>query len=172
MGTTRTLADGEAFVQGRSKDTAAALVTAAAELGLKGSVKTTYDGYRAPVEVVDAAGFGSTTESSTPENPADHSDEANAKYEGAAAEAQVASTGTAADADADAKQAATEAEADANAEAARADLFDPTKSTIAEVEAYLAGADDDERARVIAAESESTKPRKGVLDLAATQEGN
>lgn len=157
MGTTRTLADGEAFVQGRSKDTAAALVTAAAELGLKGSVKTTYDGYRAPVEVVDAAGFGGSVESSTPENPADHSDPAPVK----------------ADADAEAKQEATEAEADANAEESRADLFDPTSKTIAEVEAYLADADGDERARVIAAEQESTKPRKGVLDLAAApEEGN
>jgi hypothetical protein len=152
MGTTRTLADGEAFVQGRSKDTAEALVTAAADLGLKGSVKTTYDGYRAPVEVVEAAGFATATESSAPENPADHSDPAPVK------------------ADAGQKQEATEAEADANAEEARADLFDPTSKTIAEVEAYLAGADDDERARVIAAEQESTKPRKGVLDLAATTE--
>jgi hypothetical protein len=168
MGTTRTLADGEAFVQGRSKDTAAALVTAAAELGLKGSVKTTYDGYRAPVEVVDAAGFGSTTESSTPENPADHSDPAPVKER---SDDKDVDPEVLAQLEAE-KQAATEAEADANAEAARGDLFDPTKSTIAEVEAYLAGADDDERARVIAAESESTKPRKGVLDLAATQEGN
>jgi hypothetical protein len=81
MGTTRTLADGEAFVQGRSQATAKALVTAAEEADLKGSVKTTYDGYIAPVEVVDAAGFGTaaSTESSVPENPADHSDPAPVK---------------------------------------------------------------------------------------------
>jgi hypothetical protein len=162
MGTTRTLADGEAFVQGRSQATAAKLVTAAAEADLKGSVRTTYDGYIAPAEVVKAAGFEAATESSTPENPADHSDEANAKYEGAAAAAQAASTGTE-------SGESTDADADADAEA-DADLFDPTSKTIAEVEAYLAGADDDERARVIAAEQESTKPRKGVLDLAATTE--
>jgi hypothetical protein len=138
MGTTRTLADGEAFVQGRSQATAEALVTAAADAGLKGSVKTTYDGYIAPSEVVEAAGFASasSTESSTPENPADHSDEANAKYEG------------------------------------DADLFDPAKSTIAEVKTYLEDADDVERARVIDAEKASAKPRQGVLDLATTPEGD
>lgn len=152
MGTTRTLADGEAFVQGRSKDTAAALVTAAADLGLKGSVKTTYDGYRAPVEVVEAAGFATATESSVPENPADHSDPAPVKADAVPETPE-----------SDESDEADEADADA-------DLFDPSGKTIAEVEAYLAGADDDERARVIAAEQESTKPRKGVLDLAATTE--
>ena len=166
MGTTRTLADGEAFVQGRSQATAKALVEAAADADLKGSVRTTYDGYIAPVEVVEAAGFGdkSSTESSTPENPADHSDAAPDKEAAAAA-----------------AQAATEAEADKNAEAARADaeqdngddveLFDPSTATIAEVKEYLDGADDVERARVIDAEKASAKPRTGVLELAATPEG-
>lgn len=152
MGTTRTLADGEAFVQGRSQATAEALVTAAADADRKGSVKTTYDGYIAPVEVVEAAGFGSasSTESSVPENPADHSDPAPVK--------DVPVPETPGD------------DTVPNPEPEDVDLFDPSGKTIAEVEAYLAGADDDERARVIAAEQESTKPRKGVLDLAATTE--
>lgn len=157
MGTTRTLADGEAFVQGRSKDNAAALVTAAAELGLKGSVKTTYDGYLAPVEVVEAAGLGSSTESSTPENPADHSDEPPVKPDG---------------------ESGTESETPEEEESDQTDHgdevvpFDPTASTVAEVKAYLDGTDDDvERARVIDAEKASAKPRTGVLELAATPEG-
>lgn len=147
MGTTRTLADGEAFVQGRSQATAKALVQAAADADLKGSVKTTYDGYIAPVEVVEAAGFTVSTESSVPENPADHSDQPPVKTD-------VPETPDADDADDD------------------AELFDPTSKTIAEVKDYLAGADDVERARVIDAEKASSKPRTGVLELAATPEGD
>ena len=148
MGTTRTLADGEAFVQGRSQATAAKLVAAATELDLKGSVRTTYDGYRVPVEVAEAAGLsGFSTESSVPENPADHSDAPPVKN---------------ADADADADQ-------DENPDGKQ---FDPSAATIAEVKEYLAGADDDERARVIEAEKASAKPRTGVLELAATPEGD
>lgn len=69
MGTTRTLAADEAFVEGRSQETAAKLVKAAAEADLKGSVRTTYDGYVAPASVVEAAGITPTSvgESSTPE---------------------------------------------------------------------------------------------------------
>jgi hypothetical protein len=177
MGTTRTLADGEAFVQGRSQATAAKLVTAAAEADLKGSVKTTYDGYIAPVEVVEAAGLGDNlvhTESSNPE-----------RGEGAPIDQLEASPQQNIDGDvpAGAKEAtekeevtdAGDAEEDysdpENPASDNRDLFDPTKSTIAEVEAHLADATDEERARVIAAEQESAKPRKGVLDLAATQEG-
>lgn len=151
MGTTRTLADGEAFVQGRSQATAAKLVSAAAEADLKGSVKTTYDGYIAPVEVVEAAGFGDfSTVSSTPENPADHSDEPPVKQ-----------------ADAENVDEQTD-ETPEGEEPARE--FDPTAATVDEVKEYLAGADDEERARVLEAEATSAKPRKGVLDLAATPE--
>lgn len=148
MGTTRTLADGEAFVQGRSQATAKALVQAAADADLKGSVKTTYDGYLAPVEVVEAAGFAVSTESSTPENPADHSDQPPVKNQ---------------------SDESAEDEQDENPEGVE---FDPAAATIAEVKEYLAGADDVERARVIDAEKASSKPRTGVLELAATPEGD
>lgn len=163
MGTTRTLADGEGFVQGRSKDTAAALVTAAAEAGLKGSVKTTYDGYIAPVEVVEAAGFGASTDSSTPENPADHSDQPPVKTE--------SSDDKDVDPDVLAQLEAEKAAAAEQDENPEGKQFDPTEATIAEVKEYLAGADDVERARVIDAEKASAKPRTGVLELAATPEG-
>jgi len=166
MGTTRTLADGEAFVTGRSQDTAAKLTQAANDLDLKGSVKTTYDGYIAPVEVVDAAGLGDTeisTVSSTPE-----------RGEGAPIDPLEASPKQAEDGDVPQEALdATDGKSieDAGDAKEEYDTFDPTSATIAEVEAYLADASDDERARVIAAEQESSKPRKGVLDLAATQEG-
>jgi hypothetical protein len=158
MGTTRTLADGEAFVQGRSQATAKALVSAAADADLKGTVRTTYDGYIAPVEVVEAAGFGSasSTESSTPENPADHSDPAPVK----------------ADTEDDGESIPDPADApdeDVNPEGQQ---FDPSAATIAEVKSYLADVDDVERTRVIDAEKASAKPRTGVLELAAIPEGD
>lgn len=66
-----------------------------------------------------------------------------------------------------------------NAEAAAADAdenpegseFDPSTATVDEVKEYLDGADDTERERVLAAEAEG-KGRKGILDLAATPEGD
>lgn len=168
MGTTRTLADDEAFVEGRSQATAAKLVTAAAEAGLKGSVRTTYDGYVAPTAVVEAAGVTPTSvgKSSTPE-----------RGEGAPVDPLEASPAQTADGDVP-EDAIKAVEGDETGEAGdteeTTDLFDPTKATVAEVEAYLTTEDisDEERARVIAAEQESAKPRKGVLDLAAnTEEG-
>jgi hypothetical protein len=42
------------------------------------------------------------------------------------------------------------------------DLFDPFKANVEEVKAYLEGADDDERERVLAAEA-TGKKRSGVL---------
>lgn len=50
------------------------------------------------------------------------------------------------------------------------DQFDPSEHNVEEVLAYLDGADADEKARVIAAESEATKPRVTITAL-ATEEG-
>jgi len=178
MGTTRTLADGEAFVEGRSQATAAALVTAAAEADLKGSVKTTYDGYIAPIEVVEAAGFTAITSSTNPERgegaPVDQLEASpvqNVDGDVPAGATEATEKQEVTDAG-DAEEKFDEAPADEDkTEEAPADLYDPTAHTIAEVEAYLADATDEERARVIAAEKESAKPRKGVTDLAVTEEG-
>lgn len=148
MGTTRTLAADESFVEGRSQETAAKLVTAAAEADLKGSVRTTYDGYICPTVVAEAAGVTAISSgvSSTPE-----------KGEGAPVDEKEGSPA-----------APQGTEGDEDGEDAP---FDPTKATIAQVEEYLAqDVSDEERARVIAAEQESAKPRKGVLDLAGTTE--
>ena len=177
MGTTRTLADGEAFVQGRSQATAAKLVTAAAEADLKGSVRTTYDGYIAPVEVVEAAGLGENlvhTESSTPERgegaPIDQLEASPAQVvDGDVPAGAVEATEKQEVTDAgDAEEDYSEPE---NPASDNVELFDPTSKTIAEVEDYFDTADQAEIDRVIAAEKASAKPRKGVLDLAATQEG-
>jgi hypothetical protein len=56
----------------------------------------------------------------------------------------------------------SEEEADKNAAEARAELFDPSEHTVAEVEEYLESADEDERERVLAAEAEG-KARKSLL---------
>lgn len=50
------------------------------------------------------------------------------------------------------------------------EAFDPSAHTIEQVKTYLESADDDEFARVIAAEQETAKPRKGITDLADTTE--
>jgi hypothetical protein len=47
--------------------------------------------------------------------------------------------------------------------------FDPSAATVDEVKGYLEGVDDEEFARVIAAEKASDKPRKGITDLAAPE---
>jgi hypothetical protein len=52
-----------------------------------------------------------------------------------------------------------------------ANQFDPSKATVDEVNDYLAGTDDAERERVLAAETEGKK-RKGILDSADTSEGD
>jgi hypothetical protein len=46
--------------------------------------------------------------------------------------------------------------------------FDPSAHTIAEVLEYLDGVDDTERQRVLDAEAEAEKPRKGITDLNTT----
>lgn len=155
MGTTLHLADGEEFILGRSREKATELVELAAAAGLKGSVKTTYNGYIVPSVIFDAA----ATEADADEDSETDTDPDKAVDETATDPAK-------ADEDVDA-----DANTDEDADDTKAVQFDPTAATIAEVTEYLDGADDDERARVIAAESASAKPRRGVLDLAATKEG-
>jgi hypothetical protein len=60
MPTKLTLADGETFVEGRSRDKAAELVKLAAAAGLKGSVRTTYNGYIVPSSILDDADADAT----------------------------------------------------------------------------------------------------------------
>lgn len=125
MGTTLNLAEDESFVEGRSQETAERLVKLAKAAGLKGSVKTTYDGYIVPTSIL---------EDSSEEQPEEQPEEQ---------------------------------EQDENPDGKE---FDPTEATVAEVKDYLANADEAERARVITAEQASDNPRKGITDLATTEE--
>ena len=119
---------GFTFVEGRSADTARELLEAAEAAGVAGQVYTTSFGYLVPDAALD--------------------DKAKAKSEeesDAAAEAEAAA---AAEAEAEAKAAA-----DAEKAAEGAKQYDPTGAKVEEVLEYLAGADEEERTRVIAAEA-------------------
>lgn len=114
------LEKGQKFIEGRSQETAAKLVTAAKELDRVAEVITTSRGYIVPKEVADAAD----------------------KVEGAAEEPQTEEPQT------------PESETHGSMQGdGNADLFDPTKHTVAEVKEYLDGANDEERARVLEAEA-------------------
>jgi hypothetical protein len=165
------LNDGESFVKGRSTAKARELVEAAKAAGLPdGSVVTVSHGYVVPSSLVEGGDAITAadqpavlTEPGTSTNP-DEVHNVGQSPEGT-----------------DALQEATEAEADKNAEESRVDgteaetadedltAYNPADHTVDEVKEYLEGVDDEEFARVIAAEQESAKPRKGILDLAATE---
>jgi hypothetical protein len=184
---TLNLADGESFVKGRNGETARTLLEAAGDRA--GEVRTTSYGYILPTELVpegveaitNADTPAVTTEPGTPKNvedvfnkggarnapagtPLPEADDAPAtlRHSVPDGKAQVVLPGSAA-----AEGDTSEVPADENPEGKQ---FDPSEATIDEVKTYLAGADDAERARVIAAEEEG-KQRKGVLDLATTEEG-
>lgn len=72
----------------------------------------------------------------------------------------------------EAKEDQTSKDQDQGQDTADKDLeaYDPTKHTVDDVVEYLAGVDEAERDRVIAVEKESSKPRKGILELADTGE--
>jgi hypothetical protein len=187
---TLNLADGESFVKGRSGAIARELIELAGDRAAE--VLTTSYGYIVPTEILPEGFEGAitnadipavTTEPGTPTNvedvfnkggvrnapvgtPLPEADDAPATLRHSVPDGKplVVLPGSAA-AEGEAAPADEEQDNGDNVTA-----FDPSKATVAEVEEYLAGADDDERARVIAAEKESDKPRKGVLDLAATPE--
>lgn len=160
------LNEDQTFVPDRSREKAAELIERAEKAGLSASVvSTTYNGYIVPTAIlasdvldngeadVDKAdgtgGEQADGEQQTPETP------------GEATVPDPASDAT------DSDPAAGEDQSEENV----AKQFDVTEATIDEVKDYLAGADDTERERVLAAESAREKPRKGVLDLAAPSEG-
>ncbi|HCB59093.1 MAG TPA: hypothetical protein DEP82_14555 [Arthrobacter bacterium] len=144
MGITHALADGEHFVEGRSEAKAKELLALAEAAGLPGQVSTTSFGY-----IVPAVIFASDV---TDVDPAVL---AALEAEKAAVKAQ--------------EDTAAAAAADENPEGVQ---FDPSTTTVDGVKEYLAGADDEERARVLAAEAASDTTRKGVLDLATIPEGD
>lgn len=158
MGKTLNLADGEEFVSGRSRETAAKLVALAAEAGLKGSVRTTYDGYIVPSAIFAAPAEEDAEADADVDNDADKTGEEIVVDPAATGDETVVNLDKVED------KVEEVVENHVNE-------FDPLAATVAEVAEYLEGADDEERARVIAIEAASPKPRRGVLDLAATKEG-
>lgn len=136
------LNDDETFVEGRSREKAAELIELAKKADLTGSVRTTYNGYIVPTAILKGAD--------------------KAKHAAADAEGTTPPAGTEAS-----DPAAGEGTAPADAK-----QFDVTEATVEEVQDYLAHSDATERERVLAAEAAREKPRKGVLDLATTSEGD
>lgn len=150
------LTESESFIKGRSISTAKALLESAGDRGSE--VRTTSHGYVLPTELVPAGYEGqSFTAADRPAVPTEPGTSTNVE--------EVNNVGGPATAVAESPNAA----ADGEEPAVR---FDPSKATIAEVKTYLDGADDAERTRVIDEEKASAKPRQGVLDLAATPEGD
>ena len=171
------LQDGESFVKGRSTAKARELVEAAKAAGLPdGSVVTVSHGYVVPSSLVESG--DAITAADQPAVLTQPGTSTNRDEVYNVGQAPVG---------ADPLQEATEAEADKNAEESRADgteadadddgetadedleAYDPTAHTVDQVKEYLEGVDDEEFARVIAAEQATDKPRKGILDLAATE---
>lgn len=166
MGKTLNLADGEEFVSGRSRETAAKLVALAAEAGLKGSVRTTYDGYIVPSAIFAAP----AEEDAEADADVDADVDNDADKTGEEIVVDPAATGDETVVNLDKVEDKVEDKGEEVVEN-HVNEFDPLAATVPEVAEYLEGADDEERARVIAIEAASPKPRRGVLDLAATKEG-
>lgn len=140
--------EGKVHVKGRGRDAAKRLLDAAKEAGIDASeIVTTSVGYLVPEALVAPAEAAQdeAQETASADSDTKTTDEA---------QAETGDDGDKAD--------------DGDTPDDQLEAFDPSKHTVDEVAEYLAGADDAERDRVISAENESAKPRKGVLDLATT----
>ncbi|QWY82764.1 hypothetical protein PP641_gp023 [Arthrobacter phage SilentRX] len=173
------LAESETYVKGKSTATVQKLIDA---VGAE-NVRSTSFGYIVTGEF-DAEGLTTFTaedrpavhtEPGTSTNPDEVNNvgqAATAVADAKTAEAEAAAEGTDAgegEGEGDAGDGAEESKSAADKDAeGKAEQFDPTEATIAEVKEYLDGADDTERERVLAAEAEG-KGRKGILDLADTE---
>lgn len=140
-----TLADGESFVEGRSTETARKLVEAAGDRA--GEVRTTSHGYIVPTDLVPD-GVESITNADTAAVITEPGTSTNVE--------EVWNVGGA-------PTAAAEQSEDAVTQ------FDPAEANVDEVNEYLAGADAEERERVLALEAEG-KNRKGIK-APETEEG-
>lgn len=143
------LTESESFVKGRSIATAKALLEAAGDRAAE--VRTTSHGYIVPSDILTGEeGYTVSTAADRPAVPTEPDTSTNVE--------EVNNVGGAATAVA------------AEGEAAPAQ-FDPSAATVDEVNEYLANTDDAERERVLAAETDGKK-RKGILEAAATPEGD
>jgi len=136
------LKDGQAFVRGRSEATARELVELAGDRS--GEVVVVTHGYLVPADVAEEAGFEFITAEDQP--------------------AVITQPGTTTNRD-EANNVGGRAKAVAEAEGNELDgerEFDPSAASVAEVNEYLANADEAERERVLAAET-AGKARKGII---------
>lgn len=139
------LADGQAFVRGRSEATARELVELAGDRSAE--IITVTHGYLAPEDVAEESGLDYITGKDQPAvitqpGTTTNRDEAN----------NVGGRAVASD-------AAVEDENPTGSE------FNPSEATVEEVNTYLEGADEAERTRVLEAEA-AGKNRKGIVEEA------
>lgn len=158
---TLNLADGESFVKGRSAEKAGELLGFAGK-GRTSEVRTTTGGYIVPSDILPE-GYEAITNADLPAVRTEPGTSTNVD--------EVYNKGGEPKPKTDvSRETERETEDEGQGTGEEVPAYDPADHTISEVEAYLEEADDEERARVIAAE-EAGKQRKGVLDLATTPEG-
>jgi hypothetical protein len=152
------LTESETYVKGRSQRTARALVESTGKRGAE--LRTTSHGYVLPTELLpeDTSDLELYTAKDRPAVPTEPNTSTNVDEVHNVGQAPAAVT-------------ASDPAAGEDSAEEKAEQFDPSKATIAEIEDYLDGSDEAERARVFAAEA-AGKNRKGVLDLAETSEGD
>jgi hypothetical protein len=143
--------EGSTHVLGRSREKAAELLEAAKGAGLEGQIATTTDGYIVPDAVLEA--FESAKADAEQQSDVD----AQAQRDADAASIELAAR--------EAEDAAATAKADeVKAQEENPDApFDPSEHTVVEVQAYLEGADQAERDRVLAEEL-TGKARTSLVD--------
>jgi hypothetical protein len=134
------LNDGEAYLKGRSPETAQRLLDAAKEAGLEGQVRTTSYGYIVPQELADAENTSSLTGREL-DKGATAEDEARAVVN----DRPKADDTTAAEA------------------AVTGGQFNPSDHTVDDVVAHLDTVDADEHERILAAE-QGGKARSTILN--------
>lgn len=138
-----TLADGDAYVQGRSPEKSKELLEAAVAAGIDPAlVRTTSDGYFVPKEL------------GGDEGDENHVVEIGIGVPEAAYQDTVIPEAPA--------EAPAEDGGEDQEQRLETDAFDPGEHTVGEVKEYLDGADDAERERVLSAEAEG-KARKSLL---------
>lgn len=181
---TLNLADGESFVKGRSTAKARELLELAGDEH-KASVRTVSHGYIVPsailpegYEAITKADLPAvTTEPGTPTNVEDVWNKGGASKdpvgtplaEADQAPAESAKTTALATDGSNVPDGTEEQPEQPEQQKPLGEEFDPSKSTVDEVNEYLANTDAEERERVLAAEA-AGKNRKGIVDAATTSE--
>ena len=126
------MSDEETFVRGRSQEAAEKLMEQAEAAGVSTKlIRTTTNGYIVPSVILDEAA-DETDQDDLHEQKREEQEDQNEK----------------------AAEAGADGDTQADADAEKTETFDPNKHSVKDVKAYLEGADEEERERVLTAEKE------------------